>query len=360
VTASLGSAPSTVHPSPLALDTLDMWSATAGLPEQVEAAVSAVRGLTDLPRHERVENVVVLGMGGSGIAGDVLVAAAAPFMPVPVTVVKGYEPPDFVGPGSLVFAMSFSGDTEETVEAAAGAYEAGASLVVVAGGGALVSLAGEWNVPVVPVPAGIPQPRAALGALAIPPLMLLEEIGLFPGASQWVDQAVDQLRSRRDELVRPGSRAEDLARRIGRTIPLIHSSGALGAAAALRWKAQINENAKCPAFFNVYPELCHNEVAGWGQHGDATRQLITLVNLRHDAEHPQVSRRFDLVVDVLSEVVAEVIEVRAAGEGDLAQLLDLALIGDFVSLHLADNEGIDPGPIPVLDEIKQQLRQGSD
>jgi glucose/mannose-6-phosphate isomerase len=337
-----------------------MWSATAGLPEQVEAAVSASRGLTALPQHDRVENVVVLGMGGSGIAGDVLVATAAPFMPVPVTVVKGYEPPDFVGTGSLVFAMSFSGNTEETLEAAAGAYEAGASLVVVSGGGTLVNLAGEWDVPVVPVPSGIPQPRAALGAMAIPPLVLLEEIGLFPGATQWVDQAVQQLRLRRDELVRPGSRAEDLARRIGRTIPLIHSSGDLGGAAALRWKAQINENAKCPAFFNVYPELCHNEVAGWGQHGDATRQLITLVNLRHDAEHPQVSRRFDLVEDVLREVVADVIEVRASGEGDLAQLLDLALIGDFVSLHLAGNEGIDPGPIPVLDEMKQQLKLGAD
>jgi glucose/mannose-6-phosphate isomerase len=307
-----------------------------------------------------VENVVVLGMGGSGIAGDVLVATAAPFMPVPVTVVKGYVPPDFVGTGSLVFAMSFSGNTEETLEAAAGAYEAGASLVVVSGGGTLVSLAGEWDVPVVAVPPGIPQPRAALGAMAIPPLLVLEEIGLFPGASQWVDQAVQQLRRRRDELVRPDSRAEDLARRIGRTIPLIHSSGDLGGAAALRWKAQVNENAKCPAFFNIYPELCHNEVAGWGQHGDATRQLITLVNLRHDAEHPQVSRRFDLVEEVLREVVADVIEVRASGEGDLAQLLDLALIGDFVSLHMAGNEGIDPGPIPVLDELKQQLRQGAD
>jgi glucose/mannose-6-phosphate isomerase len=344
----------------LAIDSLDMWGATAGLPEQVEAAVSAARGLTSLPRHERVENVVVLGMGGSGIAGDVLTAVAAPFMPVPVTVVKGYVPPDYVGTGSLVFAMSFSGDTEETLEAAAGAYEAGASLVVVAGGGALVSLAGEWDVPVVQVPTDIPQPRAALGAMAIPPLVLLEEIGLFPGALQWVDQAVDQLRIRRDELVRPGCLAEDLARRIGRTIPLIHSAQDLGAAAALRWKAQINENAKSPAFFNVYPELCHNELAGWGQHGDATRQLITLVNLRHDAEHPQVSRRFDLVVDVLREVVAEVIEVRAAGEGDLAQLFDLALIGDFVSLHLAGNEGIDPGPIPVLDELKHHLAQGGD
>ena len=349
----------TADQSPLPVDTLDMWSATAGLPEQVEAAVAASRGISDLPRHDRVENVVVLGMGGSGISGDVLVAAAAPFMPVPVTVVKGYEPPDFVGTGSLVFAMSFSGDTEETVEAAAGAYEAGASLIVVAGGGDLVRLAGEWDVPVVPVPTDIPQPRAALGAMAVPPLVLLEEIGLFPGALQWVDQAVSQLKRRRDQLIRPGSPAEELARRIGRTIPLVHSSGDLGAAAALRWKAQINENAKCPAFFNVYPELCHNEVAGWGQHGDATRQLISLVNLRHDAEHPQVSRRFDLVVDVLREVMADVIEVRASGEGDLAQLLDLALIGDFVSLHLAGNEGIDPGPIPVLDEIKVQLEQGA-
>ena len=212
----------------------------------------------------------------------------------------------------------------------------------------------------VPVPTDIPQPRAALGAMAIPPLVLLEEIGLFPGPRSGSTRPSTSSGRRRDELVRPGNLAEEVARRIGRTIPLVHSSGDLGAAAALRWKAQVNENAKCPAFFNVYPELCHNEVAGWGQHGDATRQLITLVNLRHDAEHPQVSRRFDLVAEVLREVVADVIEVRAAGEGDLAQLLDLALIGDFVSLHLAGNEGIDPGPIPVLDEMKQQLRQGLD
>ncbi len=358
MTSASGGA-ATADVSPLPVDSLDMWAATAGLPEQVAAAVSSSRGVGELPRHDQVENVVVLGMGGSGISGDVLVAAAAPFMPVPVTVVKGYEPPDFVGTGSLVFAMSFSGNTEETLEAAAGAFEAGASLIVVAGGGTLVELAGEWNVPVVPVPSDIPQPRAAIGAMAIPPLVLLEEIGLFPGAVQWVDQAVEQLKRRRDQLVRPGSLAEEVARQIGRTIPLVHSSGDLGAAAALRWKAQVNENAKCPAFSNVYPELCHNELAGWGQHGDATRQLITLVNLRHDAEHPQVSRRFELVVDVLREVVADVLEVRAAGEGDLAQLLDLALIGDFVSLHLAGNEGIDPGPIPVLVDLKRDLATGS-
>ena len=344
--------------SPLLVDSLDMWGSTAALPEQMEAAALAARDVGDLPPRERIENVVVLGMGGSGIAGDVLAVAAAPFMSVPVTVVKDYVPPDYVGTGSLVFAISFSGDTEETLEAAAAAFEAGAALVAVTGGGELARMAADWDVPVVPVPADIPQPRAALGAMAIPPLVLLETIGLFPGAQQWVDQATERVRRRRDQLVRPDSLAESVAQRIGRTIPLIHGAQDLGAAAALRWKAQINENAKSPAFFNVYPELCHNEVAGWGQHGDVTRQLITLVNLRHNAEHPQVARRFDLVVEVLREVVADVIEVRAAGDGDLAQLLDLALIGDFTSLHLAGREGIDPGPIPVLDEIKVRLVEG--
>ena len=107
--------------------------------------------------------------------------------------------------------------------------------------------------------------------------------------------------------------------------------------------------------WNVSPELCHNEVAGWGQHGDVTRQVMTLVTLRHDAEHPQVSRRFDLVADVMREVVADIVEVRAAGDGDLAQLFDLILMGDFVSLHLAGREGIDPGPIPVLGDLKAAL-----
>ena len=117
-----------------------MWEATLGLPEQVVSAAEAAREVDGLPAHDDVENVVVLGMGSSGIVGDVLTAVAAPFMPVPVTVVKGYVPPDHVGTGSFVLAVSFSGDSEETIEAATAAYEAGAALVVVSGGGELVRL----------------------------------------------------------------------------------------------------------------------------------------------------------------------------------------------------------------------------
>ncbi len=340
------------------LDTYAMFEAAASMPEQVQDAAEAGRGLAGLPGLEAVENVVVLGMGGSGIAGDVLLATAAPFMAVPVVVVKSYTPPAFVGGGSLVFAVSFSGDTEETVEAAMEAEAQGAQIVAVTGGGELARLAERWGAPRVGVPGGIPAPRAALGALAIPPLVVLEEIGLFPGASGWIDLAVEQLQKRRAQLVSSGNPAETLARRIGRTIPLVYSAGGLGAAAARRWKTQVNENAKCPAFYGVYPELCHNEVVGWGQHGDATRQLVTLVNLRHEAEHPQIARRCELVGDALREVVAGIEEVPAEGEGDLAQLLDLVMFGDFVSLHMAAQEGIDPGPTPILSEMKAALRKG--
>lgn len=341
-----------------ALDTEGMLEATAGLPEQVADAARRASGVPGLPDHEAVENVVVLGMGGSGIAGDVLQAVAGPYLPVPVTVVKSYTPPAFVGPGTLVFAISFSGDTEETVEAAGEALAQQGRLVVVTGGGELGELAERAKAPMVEVPPGLPEPRAALGAMAVPLLVMLEDIGLFPGAAGWVQLAVSQLRRRREQLLRPDSPAAELARRIGRTIPLVHSSRILGAAAAQRWKTQINENAKSPAWWSVYPELCHNEVAGWGQHGDVTRQLVTVVNLRHDAEHPQVARRYELVSEVLGEVVTGIFEVRAEGEGELAQLLDLVMVGDFVSLHLAAQEGLDPGPVPVLSDIKHRLREG--
>ena len=340
------------------MDTQGIFDAVASMPEQVAAAIGAGRDLDGLPDRESLEHVVVIGMGGSGIAGDVLVAVAGPFLPLPVIVVKSHELPDFVGRESLVFAISFSGDTEETVEAAGEAFGAGASLVAVTGGGELHRLAEEWGAPIVDVPQTIPQPRCGLGAMAIPPLVVLEEMGLFPGATGWAELAVEQLMRRRDQLVIPGSEAELVAKRIGRTIPLVYGAQAVGATAATRWKTQVNENAKSPAFTSVYPELGHNELAGWGEHGDVTRQVITLVNLRHDAEHPQVSRRFSLVTDMIREVVADVVEVRAQGEGDLAQLFDLALIGDFVSLHLAAAEGVDPGPIPALDELKRRLRSG--
>ena len=334
-------------------DTDHVWEATFALPEQLAlgaataASVAAAAPVPPVPPS----NVVAFGMGGSGIGHDVLAAIAAPLAPVPVVVAKDYEVPAFVGPSTLVLAASFSGNTEETVAAFTSSLERGAQLVVVCGGGRLGELASDAHVPVVPVPLDIPHPRLAIGAMAVAPLMVLEAAGILPGASAAVAAAVEQLSHRRDQLI-AGDLANRVADRIGRTVPLIYGGGAIGRAAALRWKCQVNENAKSPAFWAAHPELDHNELAGWGQMGDVTRQLITLVDLRHDYEHPQVGRRFAAVDAVMEEVVASIVTVRAAGEGPLAQLFDLVLIGDVVALTLAAREGIDPGPIPVLEDLK--------
>ena len=196
-----------------------------------------------------------------------------------------------------------------------------------------------------------------MGSVSIPALVVLERVGLFPGASDYIADAVDQLRRRRDKLIKDGSSAQHLARQIDRTIPIAYGGDAIGTVAAYRFKCQVNENAKAPAFSAGVPEMCHNEICGWGQHGDVTRQLMTVVRFRHDFEHPQVARRFELTYDVLDEVVHAVIDVKAEGEGALAQLFDLIIQGDFVSLHMAVEAGVDPGPIPVLLDLKAALAQ---
>jgi glucose/mannose-6-phosphate isomerase len=337
------------------LDSLGMFAAAAALPEQLSRAAASARDVDGLPDHDDLENVVVLGMGGSGIAGDVLTVVAGPFMPLPVVVHKGYGVPNFIDEHTLVFAISFSGDTEEVVEGATAAATAGGHLVCVSAGGRLAELATQWGVPHLPVDPEIPMPRAGIGAVSVPPMVVLEQLGLFPGATSWITAAVDQLRRRRDEHAAGRGVAVGLARRIGRTFPVVYGGGGLGSVAALRWKNQFNENAKVPATHGSVPEVTHNELCGFGQHGDVTRQLLHLVNLRHEFEHPQIARRFDLLTEVLREVVHDVDTVMAEGEGPLAQLMDLVLVGDLVTLHLAAQEGVDPGPIPVLDDLKAAM-----
>ena len=335
------------------LDSLGMYAATRALPAQMVAAADVARA-ADIGSVREIDNVVILGMGGSGVAGDVCAAIASPTCRVPLTTVAGYVPPAFVGPRTLVIAVSVSGNTEEVVEATSAALAAGAPVVGVTAGGTLGGLLSEASAPVVTVDASIPMPRAAVGAVAIPTLVVLGRSGLIDGVDTMIDQAVAQVQRRVKTLDDSGD-AEQLARQIGRTLPIIYGGGAIGGVAARRWKNQFNENAKVPAFANELPELTHNEICGWGQHGDLTRQIFSIVMLRHDHEHAQVARRFGIVDELVDEVVAGIHTVTAEGDGALAQLFDLMYYGDLVTLHLASREGLDPGPVPVLIDIKERL-----
>jgi glucose/mannose-6-phosphate isomerase len=345
------------------VDSLSFLDAVRGLPEQLAAAHEAAGKLKPalLPRADEIDNIVVLGMGGSGIAGDVLAATASGALSVPVIGLKRYRTPCFVGQRTLAFAMSYSGDTEETLSMTRGALDAGAKVITVSNGGELAALARERGAVHVACPDGY-LPRAALGALIAPLFVACSRMGILPEAHAWLVQAQTQLAARRDEckpeIEGSANPARELARRIGRTIPLFYGGGAVGAVAAMRWKCDVNENAKAPAFWNAYPELDHNEICGWGQHGDVTRQVFTLVELRHGLEHRQVSRRFAATRDLIEETVSQVLEVQAEGEGRLAELLDLMYLGDWMSCYLALDNDVDPGPIDAITQLKNALAGG--
>jgi glucose/mannose-6-phosphate isomerase len=344
------------------IDSMDVLGTLRGMPEQLAAAhEGAARAIGDrrLPGVGDVDNIVFCGMGGSGVVGDVVVTVGTATLPVPIVVIKQYRTPGFVGPRTLVFAVSYSGDTEETVGLALGALDAGAQVVTISSGGALETIGRERGFLHLPVAPGLPGPRFGLGAMVAPALVTLFKMGMLPEAHAGLVKAQVQLARRRDtcapEVAAPLNPARELARRIGRTIPIIYGLGGLGGAAALRWKQSVNENAKAPAFWNHYPELDHNEVCGFGQHGDVTRQVFTLVELAHGLEHPRLAERARATRALVEECVAQVLTVEAEGEGRLAQLLDLVYLGDWTSVYLALDHDVDPGPIDAITLLKSAL-----
>jgi glucose/mannose-6-phosphate isomerase len=344
----------------MTIDSMNFLEAVCGLPEQLAAAHETASKIhaDRFPRPDSIANIVVMGMGGSGISGDVVAAAFNDEIPVPITVLKQMRTPAFVASDTLAFAVSYSGDTEETVSMAKSAVDKGAQLVAISRGGALADLAQEAGALHVPCPDGY-LPRAAIGALLAPIIVTLYRTEMAMGAHANLMKAQQQLARRRDkcrpEVEGAANPARELARKIGRTIPLIYGGGALGAVAAYRWKCDVNENAKAPAFWNAYPELDHNEICAWGQHGDVTRQLITLIELRHGSEHDRLAHRFEMTRAIIDECLHQVLSVEAEGEGRLAQLLDLMYMGDWVSSYLALQNDVDPGPIDAIFDLKSRL-----
>jgi glucose/mannose-6-phosphate isomerase len=341
-------------------DTLDFLDAVAGLPEQLAHAheIAGAVHADAFPRGDTIRNLVVLGMGGSGISCDVVAAAFNDELPVPITVLKQIRTPAFVGPETLAIAVSYSGNTEETVSMASSAVERGAQLVAISCGGRLADVARDAGGLHLPCPEGL-MPRAAIGALVAPLLVTLYRTGLAPGAHANLMTAQAQLAHRRDRCVPSVTGAanvtRELARKIGGTIPIVYGAGSLGGVAAYRWKCDVNENAKAPAFWHQYPELDHNEICGWGQHGDVTRQLFSLIELRHGFEHKRLQLRIDATRDIIDECVHQVLPVEAEGDGRLAQLLDLMYLGDWTSCYLALQSDVDPGPIDAIVDLKARL-----
>ena len=314
--------------------------------------------LTHIPDHEHIDGVVVCGVGGSGIAGDVAATAAVANGLMPVAVAKGFTLPAFVGPHTLVLLMSYSGETEETLSCFREAHDRGAQLVAVTTGGALGELTHLHALPCVTPAADLPAPRAAFPYLAAAALVVLESLGVLSDLTGDLIEIDELLREQTSRCGGPAPVAENPAKQIAAALdgrlPVVWGQEGHLAVAAMRWKTQLNENAKVPAYSAMLPELGHNEIVGLGP-GAPPADRLAVVALRPGNEDPRISRRAEAALRMAREAQASTVEAQVRGVSVLAQLAAAAQLGDFVSVYLAALRGVDPTPVDAIARLKAEV-----
>ncbi len=300
-------------------------------------------------------NIILAGMGGSAIGGDLLRSFLKTELPVPFIIHRNYDIPDFAGQDSLVICSSYSGGTEETLSAFKTASEKGSSILCISAGGKLTDMARENNVPVIKIPSGM-MPRAALGYSFTPLLIAFERLGLCKDYSDDLDKCSHMLKewSKDYSFESPNNTAYELAIKLAGKIVLIYSGPDYFDTVALRFKGQIGENSKQLAFCGVFPEFNHNELVGWELAPSITDKYIVLI-LRDDADHPQIARRMDIVGRILKNKGVEVVELFSRGESLLSRIFSQIQIADFASYYLALINHQDPTPIDLIELLKKEL-----
>jgi glucose/mannose-6-phosphate isomerase len=309
-----------------------------------------------IARQDSPGGLVVCGMGGSAIGGDLAAAALGDRATRPITTVRGYALESWTGPDSLVLCASYSGNTEETLACFEAAGAAGAGRVALTTGGQLAEAARAEGVPVIGIPAGL-QPRAAVVFMTVGVLECAALCGAAPGLHSEIDTAAELLTSLAAEWgpdAPDDCEAKQLARSLQGTIPVIHGAGPT-TAVARRWKTQLNENADAAAFASQLPEANHNEICGWDR-GRAAAPLAG-VFLEDPDHHPRVRRRIELAAAEVERAGAPALRVAARGDTRLERVLSLVLLGDLTSVYLAVLEGIDPTPVEPIERFKAALAQ---
>ncbi len=315
-----------------------------GIPDQLRDALWRIESARLEPAD--AAGVMVCGMGGSAIGGDLAAAALGDRLTRPLVTVRGYELPSWTTPDWTVLCSSYSGGTEETLACFAAAEALGARRIVASTGGPLVDAAREAGLPVVGLP-GIFQPRAAVAYMFTVAAEVAALAGAAPRVHTEIDVAASFLEGERDAL---RARAAEIAAALDGALPVVYGAD-LTAPVARRWKTQVNENAKLPAFFSELPEADHNEICGW----EASPAPLGAVFLEDGDQHPRVRRRFELTAATIAADGAAVVRVETAGETRVARLLWATMLGDLVSLELARAREVDPLPVGPIERFKEAM-----
>jgi glucose/mannose-6-phosphate isomerase len=340
------------------LDPAEMRERIRELPQQCLKAWEQALSFK-LPRpYSNIDRVVILGMGGSAIGGDLLNSLASLECKTPISVFRDYNLPHFVDANTLVIASSYSGMTEETLSAFDQALATPARKLVITTGGKLKAVAEQNKIPVLTIDYKAP-PRAALAHSFVPLLGICQNLGIVSDKSKDVAEMAQILRDLQTTIDEnsplQSNPAKQLAAKLHSHLAVIYGAGFV-ATAAQRWKTQINENSKAWAFYEIFPELNHNAVVGYEFPADLAQKLF-VVFLRSPRLHPRTLLRYKLTAEMLSNAKVSYEIVEAKGESALSQMMSLVYFGDWVSYYLALLNETDPYPVKIIDFLKKRLAE---
>lgn len=315
----------------------------------------------DLPRgFSRQSELLILGMGGSAIGGDLLQGLAGDSLGQPLCVNRTYTVPNWVSSRTLVAACSYSGNTEETLSALEQAAAAKAKIAVLTSGGKLKDWATSHRAAVLEIPAGLP-PRTALGYLTFAPLGMLVRLG-------WLKKPLFDMKNGCRELKafiagrlapsvkRPNNPAKQIAMKLKGRLPVLYGAAGGWEGITYRWRTQLEENAKTLAFHHLFPEATHNEISGW-VHPKALLPRMEAVFITDPAVHPRTRRRMEFAARIVRRQGAGVLWAQVPGPTALSRMLRLIALGDFVSVYLAFLYRVDPTPVRRVEALKRFMRR---
>jgi glucose/mannose-6-phosphate isomerase len=320
-----------------------------------EAAQIAEKIRVDYPKPD---NIIVAGLGGSAIGGDLFKDWAKNQLKVPIEVSREYKLPAYANKKTLVFISSYSGDTEETLSSFLDALKRKCMIYCISSGGALLKYAKKLKIPYLQVSSGMP-PRAALPYMLLPLLVYMEKAGLVKGLKEDLTETFSLLEKISEENApeKPTNDnfAKNTAQNIGESAPAVYGFGVYRSVAQ-RFKQQFNENSKSAAKWEYFPELNHNEVVGWEGRGEQCK-WFSVIFIRDIDEPVEIESRIETTKQIMERVGLIMFDLEAQGKSLLAKMLSTIVVGDFISVYLAILHGVDPTPVRTVNILKDTLKQ---
>jgi len=319
-------------------------------PAQLKEALQIGQEATIRPHSKEIRQIFVAGLGGSGIGANFVSEFIRDEAKVPFTIGKGYHVPASINDYTLAIVSSYSGNTEETLSSFDQLLRSGAKIVVVSSGGQLIQLAKQHDLDYIQVPGDWPSPRACLGYSLVQQLTILQKLGLISDTTLGqVGKSAEYLSDHEEEIKAQGQR---LAQQLHRKTPIIYTTDRMEAV-AVRFRQQVNENAKMLCWHHVIPEMNHNELVGWRDVNDD----LAVVYFRNEDDDARNQTRIKINQDIISNYTSHIIEIYSQGDSLVEKAIHLVHLGDWASFYLAELRGVDSMEVNVIDFLKAELQK---